>query len=175
MEEKKLNFGCGKDIREGWINVDRQKGKGVDCSFDFNEFPYPFENNTFDYILLKNVLDHLQDCRKVLDELWRISKPLAKIKIIVPYYNCRSAYNDFNLKHFFNKKAMIQLVMPEKSTWRMDTQRIKRFEVQKLELIPNRVGKLIPKRVRETISWFIPNLIVSIVVELLVRKYQGRG
>lgn len=33
---KRLNFGCGSNIREGWDNVDRQ-------DFDFNEFPYPIK------------------------------------------------------------------------------------------------------------------------------------
>jgi len=39
---KKLNFGCGKIIKpkkEGWTNVDLQKGDGIDFSFDFLKSP----------------------------------------------------------------------------------------------------------------------------------------
>lgn len=34
----KLNFGCGNKIKEGYVNVDIQKGKNIDKSFDFNIF-----------------------------------------------------------------------------------------------------------------------------------------
>jgi len=100
----RLNFGCGKDIKRGWVNVDIQKGEGIDKSFDFNKFPYPFKDNTFDYILVDNVLEHFDDPRKVVEELWRISKPDAIIEVKVPYYHSAGAYNDIGHKHFSIKE-----------------------------------------------------------------------
>lgn len=47
---KKLNFGCGHDIKRGWDNVDLQKDKRLTNSFDFNKLPYPIKSNTYDYI-----------------------------------------------------------------------------------------------------------------------------
>ena len=41
MAVKKLNFGCGRDIREGYVNADIARLDGVDKVFDFNKFPYP--------------------------------------------------------------------------------------------------------------------------------------
>jgi len=78
---KKLNFGCGLDIKKGWVNVDGQRGPQVDKSFNFAKFPYPLRNNEFDYILVDNVLEHLEDPHKVLDELHRISKKNGLIEI----------------------------------------------------------------------------------------------
>ena len=45
---KKLNFGCGKDIREGWVNLDCVALPGIDAIHDLNKFPLPFEDNSFD-------------------------------------------------------------------------------------------------------------------------------
>ncbi len=110
---KKLNFGCGRIIKKGWTNVDLQKGKSIDKSFDFNKFPYPLKSNKFDYILVDNVLEHLDDPVRVLDELSRISKKNANILIKVPYYNCKGAYNDITHKHFFNETTFDNMLNPE--------------------------------------------------------------
>ena len=48
---RKLNFGCGRDIKKGWDNCDKQEGKGI-ITFNADKFPYPFKDNTYDYILL---------------------------------------------------------------------------------------------------------------------------
>jgi len=71
---KKLNFGCGEDIRTGWDNVDIQKSQKVQKSFDFNKFPYPIKDDTYDYVWSRSVLEHLDEPDKVLHELWRICK-----------------------------------------------------------------------------------------------------
>ncbi len=55
----KLNFGCGGDIRSEHLNVDVQKGNGIDKVFDFNKFPYPLKADQFDYVFINNVLEHL--------------------------------------------------------------------------------------------------------------------
>jgi len=165
---KKLNFGCGNKILEGWVNVDIQKARGIDKSFDFNKFPYPFKDNSFDYILVDNVLEHLDNPKKVLDELHRIAKKDAIIKIIVPYYHCRGAYNDITHKHFFSDVSFDNLVNPEKH-YSLTTR--KKFEIKKLELIPTKLGKMIfPKKLRYLASLVLGEIFKAIDVELRVLK-----
>jgi predicted SAM-dependent methyltransferase len=57
----KLNFGCGEEIMEGFVNMDILKLEGVDVAHDFNKFPYPFKDNEFDEIYTSHVLEHLED------------------------------------------------------------------------------------------------------------------
>ena len=164
----KLNFGCGKAIKRGWINVDIQKGKGIDKSFNFDKFPYPFESNTFDYVLLDNVLEHLDRPSEVLNELRRICKKDAIIKIIVPYYHSRGAYNDIAHKHFFNETTFDSFVNQEKY---YGLKRKKLFRIKKMELVPTRLGKLIhPKKLRRLVSLLLWEVVSSIDVELIVLK-----
>ena len=44
---KKLNIGCGKDLKPGYVNLDIVD-YGGNMIHDINSFPYPFEENTFD-------------------------------------------------------------------------------------------------------------------------------
>jgi len=73
---KKLNLGCGKDIRQndGWINIDIRPGPGVNLVHDLG-FPLPFSEGEVDEILAQDVLEHfpiamtqtlLRDWRRVL-------------------------------------------------------------------------------------------------------------
>jgi len=162
---KKLNFGCGNDIRAGWDNVDIQKSPKLTKIFDFNKFPYPIKKDCYDLIYLSNVLEHLEKPDKVLEELWRISKHNAIIEIIVPYYNNKGAFNDMQHLHYFSDKTFQTFVERSKKI-----NKNRKFEIKKLTLLPTNIGKLIPKAIREKLSLFIGGLISQVHVKLKVIK-----
>jgi len=165
---KKLNFGCGKKIFSGWVNVDIQNGQGIDKSFNFNKFPYPFKENTFDYVFSENVIEHLDDPNKVLDELWRICKNQALVRIIVPYFNSSGAYNDVTHKHYFNERTFDVMVNVHKYYGHKKKQH---FKIKKIDLVPTRLGKLIyPKKIRWLASLVLGDVISEMHVELIVTK-----
>ena len=98
----KLNMGCGKDIKKGFVNIDSVKLPGVDKVVDLNKFPYPFESNSFDTILCYNVLEHLGDLTRVMKECYRILKPKGTLLIKVPHFTYSGAFTDPTHKHFFS-------------------------------------------------------------------------
>lgn len=102
---EKLNVGCGLDVREGYVNLDYFKFKGVDVVHDINKFPLPFRDNSFAYVLLSHVLEHVEDPVATMKEIWRISKPGAVIEIGVPYFSGLNAVGDPTHKHFFAAKT----------------------------------------------------------------------
>ena len=162
---KKLNFGCGPDIRDGWDNVDIQKSKGIFKSFDFNKIPYPIKDSVYDYVLLDNVLEHLGDPDRVIIELRRICKKNGIIDIRVPHYTNKGAYSDMQHKHFFNEVCFKELVDQVARA-----NKVKEFEIIELKLTPTVVGKMFPRRLREKLSLFINGLISQIHVKLKVLK-----
>ena len=96
----RLNIGCGRDIKKGYVNLDRAKLPGVDVVCNINMFPWPFPNNYFDEVYCSHVLEHVEDLVRVMEEISRICKPGAKIKIIGPYFAGHGAYNDPTHKQF---------------------------------------------------------------------------
>ena len=101
MDKKILNLGCGTDIKKGCVNLDIAKLPGVDVVWNIEKTPYPFKDNTFDEIICSHVLEHVSDLIKVMEELWRISKPGAKIIITVPHFSGYYAFVDPTHKRFF--------------------------------------------------------------------------
>jgi len=165
---KKLNFGCGKNIKQGYINVDITNFDEVDKVFDFNVFSYPFKNNEFDEIYSDNILEHLDNIPFVMRELHRITKKDGIIRIIVPYYNCYGAHNDVTHKHYFSHLAFEPFY---KKNSRGNYFIKERFELKELRLIPTRLGKIfLFNRVRKSLSFLFGQIIQAIDVTLVVKK-----
>lgn len=98
----KLNLGCGRDVKAGYLNVDCKKNPGVDLVFDLNILPWPLKKSGFKEIVMTDILEHLDKPEKVLEEVYRISKPGALIKISVPHFSSYAAYADITHKRPFS-------------------------------------------------------------------------
>lgn len=75
---KKLNLGCGSlvfDPENGWTNLDRNEGPGI-VQHDIYDIPWPFPDNTFEYIFMSNILEHICHVHwfPLMNELFRVSK-----------------------------------------------------------------------------------------------------
>lgn len=101
----RLNLGCGTDIRPGFLNVDLVKGPGVALVYDLNRLPWPWADNTFELVLANHFLEHTDDLIGVLREIWRISRPQARLQIRVPYFASFLSFKDLTHKHRFTYDA----------------------------------------------------------------------
>lgn len=84
---KRLNVGSGEFLKEGFVNVDFYSVTKPDVEHDLSLFPYPFQENEFDWIESDHCLEHLPNPFKVMKELYRVSKNGATIIIKVPHFS----------------------------------------------------------------------------------------
>jgi SAM-dependent methyltransferase len=90
----KLNLGCGDLPRDGFWNVDIAERPGVDHAFDLTRFPWPLPDNHFEEVQAIDVLEHLPDTIRTVEEIWRVCRDGAEVHIRVPYWNSRWAWMD---------------------------------------------------------------------------------
>jgi len=90
-EKKVLDIGCGMnpdpranmimdltDIGDSFPGIEFHK-------HDANIIPLPFEDNTFDYIIMNNIIEHLTvSDDKLFKEIYRILKIYGKVEIHCP-------------------------------------------------------------------------------------------
>ena len=57
-DEVKLNLGCGRDIKKGYVNIDAIKRDGVDVVMDLASEDLPFANGSVDHINLQDIIEH---------------------------------------------------------------------------------------------------------------------
>jgi SAM-dependent methyltransferase len=97
----KIDFGCGQQKKNGYVGVDTLSLPGVDVVHDLNIIPYPFEDSVACDIWLDNVLEHLNNPLKVMEEIYRISRNDAKVIVGVPYFRSFYSIIDPTHKNFF--------------------------------------------------------------------------
>lgn len=91
---RKLNIGAGTDLRLGYVNHDISPLDGIDCVHDLNVYPWPWEDASFEEIIANDVIEHLDDFMKAMEELYRVLEPGGVVKLSVPYWNSVSAQGD---------------------------------------------------------------------------------
>lgn len=82
----RLNLGCGNDIRPDYANVDFRRTHASVMQVDLSVFPWPFEDESAEEILMLDCLEHFpyEKTRAILMECYRILKPDAELVIQVP-------------------------------------------------------------------------------------------
>ncbi len=68
----KVNLGCGRIVRSGFVNVDRYPHEGVDVVHDLDQVPWPFADESVDYIWASHVLEHVASLERTIREVHRI-------------------------------------------------------------------------------------------------------
>lgn len=104
---RKLNLGCGRDIRPDHINVDLVKREGVDFAVDLDTAPWPFADDNFDRILAYDIFEHVHKPIVFMTECHRLLHPGGILHLRTPHYLAQHAYTDpthvrFPTEHTFD-------------------------------------------------------------------------
>ena len=124
-----LDLGCGIQKIDGAVGLDNVSKTGVDIVHDLLDFPYPIENESYDKIYLRHVVEHfyLYDFEKILNECFRILTPDGVLQITVPHAFSISAFTDpthkrfftFGSGHFWDKKHHKSYYNEINSSWEL--------------------------------------------------------
>lgn len=92
---KTLSVGCGNRIpEENMVRLDISDKVSPDVVWNLDIFPYPFADNEFDEIECFDVIEHLTDIPKTLEEFNRLLNPGGRLKITTPHFSCANSYID---------------------------------------------------------------------------------
>jgi ubiquinone/menaquinone biosynthesis C-methylase UbiE len=101
---KRLNLGSGNDIRAGWVNLDCSALPGVDIVHNIEQLPLPLPNDSYDYVLCQDILEHV-DYIPLLRDIRRIMRIGGTLHIRVPHFTSSNAYGDPTHKRFFSSET----------------------------------------------------------------------
>lgn len=93
---RRLNLGCGFDIRAGYVNFDSRSLPRIDVAAPVNPFypTLPFADEEFDEIIAYHVLEHVANKSAIIEEIWRVARNNAVIRIKLPDRRHSDAFLD---------------------------------------------------------------------------------
>ena len=165
-----LNLGCGDKYLHGATNVDLYS-PNVDVRHDLNSFPYPFDDSTFDEVKCQNVIEHLNDVIRVMEELHRIAKPHGSISVRVPHFRSACLYEDLTHRHGFAWRSFDMFVDGTEFYGEYSKAKftyIRRAYTPYLFPVIYRLLSQFPTLTENLLSKFVP--MASIQIELRVHK-----
>lgn len=76
------------------------KKRGIETKFiDIQNQNFPFANESFDLVIILDVLEHLDDEKKVISEIERVLKPAGVVIVTAPAYPKLYSYWDKMVRH----------------------------------------------------------------------------
>ncbi|HMB68390.1 MAG TPA: class I SAM-dependent methyltransferase [bacterium] len=111
-----LDVGCGNDKLPGAVGIDRSADTLADVVHDLDRLPWPLPESEFDLIRCQDVLEHLDDLVGVMEEIHRVAKPGAEIRIRVPHFSSVQAFTDITHRHFFTTESF-HVFVPDQSLY----------------------------------------------------------
>lgn len=90
----KFNLGCGKDIREDWINVDKRGLPGVNQIRDLDTADWGLGENCAEEILASDLFEHLNDVVQAMDNCAKLLIPNGWLTIRAPHSTSRNLWLD---------------------------------------------------------------------------------
>jgi hypothetical protein len=95
VKEIRLDIGCGKNKKEGFIGVDQYAMAGVDKVMDVRK-RWPWKNDSVSEVHCSHFIEHLTANERIqfLNEMHRVMKKGAKCTLIAPHWASNRAYGD---------------------------------------------------------------------------------
>jgi glycosyltransferase involved in cell wall biosynthesis len=100
----RLNLGCGDAHLSGMWNVDIVPP--ADQIVDLRE-TWPWPDSSVDFIRAHDVIEHLPDKIRTMNEAWRVLQPGGKIEIAVPTTDGPGAFQDPTHQSFWNRRSFL--------------------------------------------------------------------
>jgi SAM-dependent methyltransferase len=166
--EQKITFQPGDEL----VRVDIREGTKPDVLWDLERFPYPFEDSAFDAIDLTDVIEHLTDIVRVLEEVHRIGKAGCRVHIATPHFSCANSFTDPTHKHHLGVFSFDYFTRENK--WDFYTPA--RFAKRRCELIfypgllnsvVRRIARRWPELYERRLTWIFPAWFLSVELEVV--------
>ena len=171
-QQKILDLGCGPNQKKpGSIGLDKRPAPHVDVVHDLNAYPYPFSNDEFDYIEMSHIIEHVDRPLLLMNEVHRIAKDGATVRIITPHYSSQLSYGD--LEHYHHLGWITFSTLQNTGLFKIARHKLWFTDVYKVLGI-SLVANWFPRRWEKYFAFIFPALYIEVFLTVM-KKDGGRN
>lgn len=167
-----LNLGCGRRRVEGALNVDVSELVAPDVLCDLDRRPWPFPDDEFEEVLAYDVVEHLADVLAAFEEIHRVSRAGALVRVTAPHFSSANAYTDPTHRHLFGYRTLDYLT--EEGGLSFYTRARFRLRHRQIIFWPTLVNKLVwrlanrhPDAYERRWAWVFPAFFLTFELEVV--------
>ena len=158
-----IDIGCGTKKLDGAFGLDRRKELGVNVICDF-EHAVPLKTNSVDVVYMSHVLEHIRDLVSFMEEVYRVCRPGAEVRVIVPYYTSRGAFRDPTHVRFIAEDTFQYFEPP--TNYGIKTN----FKIEKIEYDVRKPFRYFPQYFQKRFRRYLWNVVDNMRVTLRAVK-----
>jgi len=167
-----LNLGCGRKKMADAVNLDISGDVGADVVHDLAAMPWPLPADTFREVHATDVIEHLDDTLKVMEEIHRICQSGAVVHVTVPHFSSANAFTDpTHRKHFsYFSFDYFDEAHPFGFYSRARFRRVRSqivFDPTWTNKLVHRLANRNPRRYEQRWAWMFPAWFLSIDLEVV--------
>lgn len=165
-----LNLGCGRRHLGGAVNLDISDRVGADIVHDLARMPWPLASDTFGEVHAYDVLEHLDDVPRAMEEIHRVCRAGASVRITVPHFSSANAFTDPTHRHQFSAFSFDYFLADHELAFYSGA----RFRRKRAQIVfyPSLVNKLVhrlanrfPLAYEQRWAWIFPAWFLSFELE----------
>ena len=158
---RNLRLGSGRKSRSDAVNLDIVAATNPDIVHDLNVLPWPLPDNWFDEVEAYDVIEHLNDIVATMNEIHRICRHGAVLKVTVPHFSCANAFTDPTHRHYFSRFSFDYFTGAHEFSFYTE----RRFECRRANIVfkPTLINKVIhrlaarwPSEYERRWAWIYP-------------------
>jgi len=169
MKDCKINLGGGNTKKKGFINIDVINFENVDIVHDITK-GIPLEDSSVEEIYSSHFVEHVPDLISLMNEIYRVCKNNALVKIKAPYFKSIGAFKDPTHKIFITEKTFEYFDKEKMGTSLPEYNISTNFKILKISYLwSNKIIRFLPFKKTFFLKYFW-NIARSIYIELKVVK-----
>ena len=167
-----LNLGCGNKHIAGAVNVDAVASTGPDVVHDLNQRPWPLPDDRFSEVHAYDVIEHLDDVVKTMEEIHRVCRHRAIVRITVPHFSSANTFTDPTHRHQFSSRSFHYVTGEHDFSFYTQSRFSRRasaivFQPSVLNSMVWRLAKRYPDAYEHRWAWIFPAWFLSFELEVL--------
>jgi len=136
---------------------------GIDLVCELEQ-ELPLKTNSVDVMHLSHIVEHIRDLIGFMEEVYRVCRPGAEVRVVAPYYASRGAFRDPTHVRFITEDTFQYFEPPTDYGTKTN------FRIEKIEYEVRKPFRFFPRYVQKRFRRYLWNVVDNMTVTLRAVK-----